>query len=70
MLMRAENWKDKFTIWFKPTGWRPENFFEEKYPVNKITNGSFDKYGTEAFSKLIYWSITQALVTCLLASFR
>jgi hypothetical protein len=26
---RAENWKDKFTIWFKPTGWRPENFFEE-----------------------------------------
>ena len=66
---RAENWKDKFTIWFKPTGWRPENF-EEKYPVNKITNVySFDKYGTEASSKLIYWSITQALVTLLLVSF-
>jgi hypothetical protein len=27
---RAKNWKDKLTIWFKPTGWRPENF-EEKY---------------------------------------
>jgi alkylglycerol monooxygenase len=66
---RAENSKDKFTIWFKPTGWRPENF-EEKYPVNKITNVySFDKYGTEASSKLIYWSITQALVTLLLVSF-
>ncbi|WP_339919958.1 sterol desaturase family protein [uncultured Flavobacterium sp.] len=66
---RAENWKDIFTIWFKPTGWRPENF-EEKYPVNKITNVySFDKYGTEASSKLIYWSITQALVTLLLVSF-
>mgnify|MGYP003437476922 FL=1 len=22
---RAKNWKDKLTIWFKPTGWRPEN---------------------------------------------
>jgi len=66
---RAENWQDKFTIWFKPTGWRPENF-EEKYPVNKITNVySFDKYGTEASSKLIYWSITQALVTLLLVSY-
>ncbi|MFV8373120.1 sterol desaturase family protein [Flavobacterium sp. LB2P74] len=34
---RTENWKNKFTIWFKPTGWRPENF-EERYPVVKITN--------------------------------
>ncbi|SEA69838.1 Fatty acid hydroxylase superfamily protein [Flavobacterium gillisiae] len=66
---RSENWQDKFTIWFKPTGWRPENF-EEKYPVNKITNVySFDKYGTEASSKLIYWSIIQALVTLLLVSY-
>jgi hypothetical protein len=23
-MLGAENWKDKFTIWFKPTGWRPE----------------------------------------------
>jgi sterol desaturase/sphingolipid hydroxylase (fatty acid hydroxylase superfamily) len=66
---RAENWKDKLTIWFKPTGWHAENF-EEKYPVNKITNVyAFDKYGTEASSTLIYWSITQALVTLLFASF-
>ncbi|CAM3040505.1 sterol desaturase family protein [Flavobacterium frigoris] len=66
---RAENWKDKFTIWFKPTGWRPENF-EEKYPVNKITNVySFDKYGTEASSKLIYWSVTKVFITLLLVSF-
>ena len=66
---RAENWKDKFTIWFKPTGWRPENF-EEKYPVNKITNVySFDKYGTKASSKLIYWSVTKVFITLLLVSF-
>jgi hypothetical protein len=33
-MLGAENW-NKFTIWFKPTGWRPENF-EEKYPVTKL----------------------------------
>jgi sterol desaturase/sphingolipid hydroxylase (fatty acid hydroxylase superfamily) len=66
---RAENWKDKFTIWFKPTGWRPEHF-EEKYPVKKITNiYDFDKYGTIASSKLVYWSISQALITLLFVSF-
>jgi sterol desaturase/sphingolipid hydroxylase (fatty acid hydroxylase superfamily) len=66
---RAENWKDKFTIWFKPTGWRPENF-EEKYPVNKITNVyDFEKYGTKASTKLIYWSIFQLLISILFISF-
>ncbi|MEZ7498053.1 sterol desaturase family protein [Flavobacterium sp. Arc3] len=66
---RSQNWKDKFTIWFKPTGWRPENF-EEKYPVTKITNVyAFDKYGTKASSKLIYWSIAQVLMTLLFVSY-
>jgi hypothetical protein len=66
---RADSWKDKFTIWFKPTGWRPENF-EEKYPVRKITNVyDFEKYGTVASPRLIYWSVTQVLMTLLLVSF-
>lgn len=66
---RAENWKDKFTIWFKPTGWRPENF-EEKYPVNKITNVyDFKKYGTENSKKIIYWSLFQAITTLLFISY-
>lgn len=66
---RAENWKDKFTIWFKPTGWRPENF-EEKYPVNKITDVyNYAKYGTDNSTKLIYWSITQVLITLLFVSY-
>jgi sterol desaturase/sphingolipid hydroxylase (fatty acid hydroxylase superfamily) len=66
---RAENWKDKFTIWFKPTGWRPENF-EEKYPVNKITNVyDFKKYGTENSKKIIYWSLFQAIITLLFISY-
>ena len=65
----AENWKDKFTIWFKPTGWRPENF-EEKYPVYKITNVyDFEKYGTNHSNKLMIWSMIQALVTLLFITY-
>jgi sterol desaturase/sphingolipid hydroxylase (fatty acid hydroxylase superfamily) len=66
---RAENWKDKFTIWFKPTGWRPENF-EEKYPVHKITNVyDFEKYGNNHSKKLMIWSMTQALITLLFITY-
>ena len=66
---RAENWKDKITIWFKPTGWRPENF-EEKYPVTKISNVySFHKYGTQHSKMLMYWSVIQLFVTLGLVSY-
>jgi sterol desaturase/sphingolipid hydroxylase (fatty acid hydroxylase superfamily) len=54
---RAENWRDKFTIWFQPTGWRPENF-EEKYPVKKIKNVySFEKYGTLHSQNLMHLAL-------------
>ncbi|KIA85773.1 sterol desaturase family protein [Flavobacterium sp. AED] len=66
---RAENWKDKFTIWFKPTGWRPENF-EEKYPVHKIKDVyAFEKYGTQHSKKLMFWSMIQAIITLLFISY-
>ena len=66
---RAENWKDRLTIWFKPTGWRPENF-EEKYPVTKISNVySFNKYGTQHSNILMYWSTIQMFVTLGLVSY-
>lgn len=66
---RAENWKDKLTIWFKPTGWRPANF-EEKYPVSKITDVyQFTKYGSQHSKLLLYWSIFQLFLTLGLVSF-
>jgi sterol desaturase/sphingolipid hydroxylase (fatty acid hydroxylase superfamily) len=65
---RAENWKDKLTIWFQPTGWRPENF-EEKYPVAKITNVyQFTKYGSQHSKLLMYWSLFQLFLTLGLVS--
>jgi alkylglycerol monooxygenase len=60
---RATNWKDKFAIWFKPTGWRPEGF-EEKYPVAKITNPyNFKKYETVLGKNAMIWVWFQFIFT-------
>jgi hypothetical protein len=65
----AENWIDKFTIWFKPTGWRPKDV-DEKYPVAKITDVyRFDKYGHQHSALLKYWSVVQLFVTLGLISY-
>lgn len=59
---RADSWLDKLTIWFRPTGWRPAGF-EEKYPVQKITNHyNFEKYRPDAPASLQLWSTVQYLV--------
>ena len=66
---RSKKWKDKLTIWFQPTGWRPEGF-EEKYPVHKIENVyDFEKYGTSNSNTLIYWSMTQMFATLIIVSY-
>jgi len=60
---RADSWKDKFKIWFMPTGWRPKGF-EEKYPVEKITNPfSFHKYSTEFSVGARIWIWIQFFIT-------
>jgi len=65
----AENWKDKFTIWFKPTGWRPKDF-ETKFPIKKITDVyRFDKYGHQHSQLLMYWSLIQLFTTLGLISY-
>ncbi len=66
---RAESWKDKFTIWFKPTGWRPEGF-DAKYPVRKIDDVyQFEKYGQRPAQFVLYWAITQLMATLLLITY-
>lgn len=60
---RAENWVDKFTIWFKPLGWRPPDV-AAKYPVQKIEDPyHFQKYETPASNALIVWIGVQFFVT-------
>lgn len=65
----SDNWKDKFRIWFMPTGWRPDGF-EQKYPLHKITDVyNFEKFGTQNSNFLIGWSLTQMLITLVFVSF-
>lgn len=60
---RAKSWKDKFRIWFMPTGWRPKGF-EEEYPIDKIENVyKFEKYNPTHSLKLRNWSIIQLFIT-------
>ncbi len=58
---RTRSWKDKFRIWFMPTGWRPEDV-RDKHPVESIKDPyHFDKYDTPASKGMIIWSWVQML---------
>lgn len=66
---RTNSYKDKFRIWFMPTGWRPADV-KEKYPVAIIEDVyNFKKYRTEASIALKGYSIFQLLATTSLMMF-
>ena len=59
---RAPKFMDKLTIWFRPTGWRPDGF-DDKYPVDKIDDVyDFEKYRPKIGTPLLIWSIVQLLL--------
>ena len=63
---RTKSWRDKFLIWFKPTGWRPADL-EAQYPVHKIDDVyHFEKYNPHFGSFSLHWSIFQLLVLIVL----
>jgi alkylglycerol monooxygenase len=66
---RTKDWLAKFTIWFKPTGWRPSDVVE-KYPVDCITDVyDFKKYDLQPKPLLILWSYFQLTINGLLLLF-
>ncbi len=66
---RAKSVKDKFRIWFMPTGWRPADV-EEKYPVYKIENVySFEKYDTKTSVFLSSWIWVQLIMLLVFVSY-
>lgn len=66
---RTKNWKDKFTLWFKPTGYRPADVID-KYPVYKIDDVyHFEKYETQTSTALNVWSWIQLLLILLFISY-
>ena len=55
----TKDWKAKFYIWFKPTGWRPDDV-EKKYPIETITNVYKQiKYKTQENFENKLWAIIQ-----------
>jgi hypothetical protein len=66
---RTNSWKDKFTLWFKPTGYRPADV-AEKFPVYKIGDVyNFEKYDTRASSQLNIWTWFQLLMILFFISY-
>lgn len=66
---RTNNLKDKFRIWFMPTGWRPSDVIE-KYPVSYIKDVYHqEKYMPASSNYLKAWSLTQLTVTFLIMMF-
>jgi sterol desaturase/sphingolipid hydroxylase (fatty acid hydroxylase superfamily) len=66
---RTENVKDKFRIWFMPTGWRPADVIE-KYPVEKINDVfHFEKYNPKASYALHVWCWVQLIALLLIISY-
>jgi alkylglycerol monooxygenase len=67
--VRAKDWKDKFRIWFMPTGWRPADV-EARFPVEKIDNPYvFEKYDTHPSQALTVWSWIQMYITLALVMY-
>jgi sterol desaturase/sphingolipid hydroxylase (fatty acid hydroxylase superfamily) len=66
---RTKNWKDKFALWFKPTGYRPVDV-AAKYPVYKIEDVfHFEKYDTRTSAALNTWSWIQMLMILFFISY-
>ena len=60
--IRTKKWKDKFKIWFMPTGWRP-NDVKEIYPIETIENPhNYIKYSNPKNIFLNFWSCFQLLI--------
>jgi len=65
----TKNWKDKFRIWFMPTGWRPIDV-ADKYPVYKIDDVyHFEKYDTKNSKLFNVWVWMQLVVILLIVSY-
>lgn len=66
---RTRNWKDTFTLWFKPTGYRPADVIDQ-YPVYKIDDVyHFDKYETKTSTAFNVWCWFQLLMILLFVSY-
>ena len=66
---RTKSHQEKFTLWFKPTGYRPADV-EALYPVYKIEDVyHFEKYDTRTSPSFTSWAWLQLLILLLFISY-
>lgn len=66
---RTRHWKEKLTLWFKPTGYRPKDV-AERYPVYKIEDVyHFEKYDRPTSRSFLLWTWIQLLILLILISY-
>jgi len=41
--VHTKRWRDKLGVWFRPTGWRPEDV-AQRYPKSRVDLATFDKF--------------------------
>lgn len=64
----ARSWRDKFRVWWMPTGWRPADV-AARFPVAKIEDVyHFEKYNPDSSSALKAWSLTHLALLMLLSA--
>lgn len=59
--------KDKFLIWFKPTGWRPQDVLE-RYPVEKTDLTNFKKFDTKIELGQAIYCVAQFILVLALSA--
>lgn len=65
----TRSWKDKFTLWFKPTGYRPADVVD-RYPVYKIQDVyHFEKYETRTSGLFNAWTWVQLMMILFFISY-
>ena len=66
---RTKSWKEKLTLWFRPTGYRPPDVIE-KFPIHKIQDVyNFKKYSPKTSAGLQTWSWIQIILMLLFISY-
>lgn len=63
----TKNWKDKFLLWVKPTGYRPEDRVLAEPLLYIDTNQDYNKYRTPISRFLVVWSWLQLFIVLGLA---
>ncbi len=64
----TRDWRDKLRLWWKPTGWRPDDV-AARFPVQKIEDVyHFEKYNPPGSALLRSWSVVHLTILLLISA--